>query len=258
LLGVNNLVSLKEQKAISTLLIIIIVLSAVFVAAVATVIYFWIIPGEPITKEFEYSDFTAVDVSSAFHAVIIQDTEYRAIITADEKIFNKINVTKTGNTLSIRTEPNTITALAPTAVIRMPNLTKLALSGASIGKISFFNSSCSLSIELSGASILKMEDINVGDVDIELSGASTLTAEALQSISSGNNLVSIVEGASNLDLANFPVTNGDLFLSGASQATVNLDGTLDAKVSGASSLIYIGEPTMGNIDISDTSTIIRK
>jgi len=252
------LASLKEQKAISTLLILIIVLSAVFVAAVATVIYFWVIPGEPITEEFEYSDFTAVDVSSAFHAVIMQDTEYRVIISADEKIFNKTNVTKTGNTLSIRTEPNTITASAPTATIRMPNLTKLVLSGASIGTISFFNSSESLSLELSGASILKMEDIDVEDVDIMLSGASTLTAENLFSISSGNNIVSIVEGASSIDLTNFPATNADLSISGASQATVNLNGTLDATVSGASTVYYIGEPTMGNLDISDTSTIIKK
>ena len=251
------MVSLKEQKAISTLLIIIIVLSAVFVVAVATVIYFWVIPGELITEEMEYSDFTAVDVSSAFHAVVIQDSSYKVVISADEKIFNKINVTKTGNTLSIRTEPNTITASAPTAVIRMPNLNKLFLSGASIVKISFFNSSDALSIKLSEASILKMEDINVGDVDIELSGASTLTAEALHSVSSGNNLVSIVEGASNLDLTDFPVHNSELIVSGASQATVNMNGTLDATVSGASTVYYIGEPTMGNIDISDTSTIIQ-
>jgi len=190
------LVSLKEQKALSTLLILIIVLAAVVVATGAVVIYFWFIPGELITQEMEYSDFTAVDVSSAFHCVIMQDTVYRVIISADEKIFDKINVTKTGSTLRIRTEPNTITASAPTATIRMPNLAKLVLSGASIGKISFFNSSDSLSIELSGASILKMEDINVGDVEIELSGASTLTAEALYSVSAGNDLVSIVEGTS--------------------------------------------------------------
>jgi len=91
-----------------------------------------------------------------------------------------------------------------------------------------------------------------------LSGASTLTAENLFSISSGNNIVSIVEGASSIDLTNFPATNADLSISGASQATVNLNGTLDATVSGASTVYYIGEPTMGNLDISDTSTIIKK
>ena len=252
------MVSLKEQKALSALLILLIVLAVVIVVAGAVIIYFWIIPGELITKEWEYSDFTAVDVSSAIHCVIMQDSSYRIIISADERILDKINVAKTENTLSIRIEPNTISASAPTAVVRMPNLAKLVLSGASIGKVSFFNSSDSLSIELSGASILRMEDIIVGDVEVMLSGASTLTAEVWQSISGGNNLVSIVEGASNLDLTDFPVTNGDLFISGASQATVNLDGTLDAVVSGASTLYYIGEPTMGNIEVSDTSTINKK
>ena len=56
----------------------------------------------------------------------------------------------------------------------------------------------------------------------------------------------------------FPVTNGDLSVSGASQATVNLDGTLDAMVSGASTVYYIGEPTMGDIHVSGESTINKK
>jgi len=231
------LISLKEQKAISTLLIIIIVLSAVMAVALATMIYFWVIPVEPITEELEYSHFINVDVSSAFHVVIIQDTEYRVIISADERIFDKINVTKTGNTLSIRTGPNTITASAPKATIRMPNLDRLVLSGASIGTVQGFSSSNSFSIELSGASSLKIEDTHVGDFEAKISGASTLTGEG-----SANNLISIVS----------------LSLSGASQITVNLEGTLDAIVSGASTLYYIGEPTMGNIDISDTSTIIQQ
>ena len=247
------MIFLKEQKAISTLLIIIIVLSAVMAVALATMIYFWVIPVEPITEELEYSHFINVDVSSAFHVVIIQDTEYRVIISADERIFDKINVTKTGNTLSIRTEPNTITASAPRATIRMPNLDKLVLSGASIGTVQGFSSSNSFSIELSGASSLKIEDTHVGDFEAKISGASTLTGEG-----SANNLISIVSGASRLDLTNFPVINSDLSLSGASQITVNLEGTLDAIVSGASTLYYIGEPTMGNIDISDTSTIIQQ
>ena len=98
-----------------------------------------------------------------------------------------------------------------------------------------------------------MQDINVGDINVELSGASTLNGEGR-----GNDLVLLVAGASNLDLTNFPVTNGDLSVSGASQATVNLDGTLDAMVSGASTVYYIGEPTMGDIHVSGESTINKK
>lgn len=251
--GVASLVSVKEKKALSVLLIVIIVLAVVIVVLGAVVIYLWIFPGELITEEMEYSDFTAVDVGSAFQVEITQSSSYSVIITADEKMFEKIDVTKTGNTLIISTEPNTITASALKAEITMPELYELVLSGASKGTVQGFSSSEPFVVELSGASNLQMEAINVGNFEVELSGASTLSAEG-----SGNDLVSVVDGASNLNLTNFPINNSNLQVSGASQATVNMNGTLDATVSGASTVYYIGEPTMGNIDISDSSSINKK
>ncbi len=247
------MVSLKEQKAFSTLLILVIVLAAVVVAAGAVIIYFWFIPGELITQELEYSDFTAVDVSSAFQVEITQSSSYRVAIIADEKIFDKINVTKTGNTLIIRAEPNILIMSVYKAEITMPNIAQLVLSGASKGTIEGFSTSAPFTTEVSGASQLEMQDINVGNVEIQLSGASTLNGEG-----SGKDLSAIVEGASNMDLANFPVNDGDLNISGASKTTVNLYGTLNAVVSGASTLYYIGEPTLGNIETSGASTVNKK
>ena len=70
--------------------------------------------------------------------------------------------------------------------------------------------------------------------------------------------MSDVSGASNLDLSNFHVNDANIGLSGASHATVNLDGRLDVEASGASSLEYIGEPTLGNINTSGASTVNKK
>ena len=248
------MVSNKSQKAISSLLILIIVSATVIVAVGAVAIYFLLSPGELISEELEYTDFTTVDVSSAFEVEITQSNSYSILITADEKIFDNIEVTKTGNTLSIGVETGIVISLMRLkAEITMPNLTNLVLSGASRGTIEGFNSSESFAVQLSGASRLDMQDINVGDIEVELYGASTLIAEG-----GGSDLVSIISGASRLDLTDFPIDNCDLSISGASQVTVNLVGTLDAAVDGASTLYYIGEPTMGDIDISGGSTINQK
>jgi len=248
------LVSNKSQKAISSLLILIIVSATVIVAVGAVAIYLWVIPGELISEELEYTDFTAVDISSAFEVEITQSNSYSILITADEKIFDNIEVDKTGNTLSIGVQTGIVISLMRLkAEITMPNLVEVVLSGASRGTIEGFSSSESFAVKLSGASRLEMQDINVGNIDIELSGASTLNAEG-----GGSDLVSIISGASRLDLTDFPIDNGDLNISGASQVTVNLVGTLDAVVDGASTLYYIGEPTMGDIDISGSSTINQK
>lgn len=42
------------------------------------------------------------------------------------------------------------------------------------------------------------------------------------------------------------------------RARINLDGRLDTEVSGASTLEYIGDPTLGDINSSGASTIRKK
>ena len=64
-------------------------------------------------------------------------------------------------------------------------------------------------------------------------------------------------GASHLKLADFQINDADIALSGASDATINAAGTLDIDLSGASSLRYRGQPSLGRLDISGGSTIKR-
>jgi hypothetical protein len=46
--------------------------------------------------------------------------------------------------------------------------------------------------------------------------------------------------------------------SGASTATVNASGTLDAEASGASHVRYLGSPTLGNVEVSGASSVERE
>jgi hypothetical protein len=54
------------------------------------------------------------------------------------------------------------------------------------------------------------------------------------------------------------VADADVEASGASKATVNPSGRLDADASGASSIYYLGSPTLGKIDTSGSSTVKPK
>ena len=42
------------------------------------------------------------------------------------------------------------------------------------------------------------------------------------------------------------------------RSTVNVTGTLDVNLSGGSRVEYIGEPTLGDIDLSGDSTVSKK
>jgi len=243
-----------NHKALSSIWIIVIVSAVIVVALGATAAYLWFWPGNLKTEEMVFSDFTAVEVGWAFEVTVTQSSSYSVVISADEKIFDNIEVTQTGNTLIIGQKSGTIDlgGLVRKAEITMPDLNRLILSGATRGTAEGFSNLNTFVLGLSGASSLEMTDINVGDAEIEVSGASTISA-----VGAANDLSSFVSGASNV-LSNFPVNNADVNVSGASRVTINLEGILDYDVSGASILEYIGNPTMGDTNTSGASTVKQK
>lgn len=202
------------------------------------------------TNDYAFTDFTAVDVSSAFVATITMADEYSVSVTADDNIMDLLLVKMTDNTLTIGLDGTLAVTNATLEVnITMPALSILRLSGATRATVSGFSSTDALTLEASGASSIR-GDITAGSTSIDLSGASEIELEGTAA-----ELTADVSGASRLVLADFLVTHADLVVSGASKATVNLTGRLDADVSGASRLTYIGEPTMGDISTSGASSL---
>lgn len=229
--------------------------------------------GKLATQEFTFSDFKQVDVGSAFEVEITQADSYRVSVTADDNLFEYIQVSREGETLKIGLK--TVSLQWPVtlkAVVTMPQLSGLNISGATRGTVSGFSSTENLDIEVSGASSLDLADISAGDVKFDVSGASKVTgdfitgnvdfdvdgASSVQLEGSASDIVVDADGASRVKLAGFTVNNANINLGGASRGTVNLDGRLDADLSGASKLEYMGEPTMGTINTSGASTLSRK
>ena len=203
------------------------------------------------TQTYDHANFNGVEVGHAFRVEIEHADSYSISITAPENLFSVIQVSQIGETLKIGlTSP--VPVRGAKAEITMPDLRALNLSGATKGTITGFSSSSDLDLELSGASNLE-GDIQAGDAVIRLSGASKAVLEG-----SAKDIDINVSGASRVDLSRFPVNDVQIQLSGASNSTVNLNGRLDADLSGASKLSYIGEPTMGNINTSGGSTLNKR
>jgi len=258
------------KKAIVAVLVAVLLTSGLLVGCQGGVIKG---SGNLKTENFNFSDFTRVDVSSAFEVDIAQSGSYSISITADDNLFKYIQVSRQGETLKIGLK--TFTLLWPAtlkAKITMPQLRGLDFSGATRGTVSGFSSTENLDIEVSGASSLDLVGMSVGDVKFDISGASKVTgditagdadfdisgASTVQLEGSADDMVVEADGASRVKLAGFTVNNANVNLSGASTGTVNLDGKLDANLSGASKLEYIGEPTMGTVNTSGASTLSKK
>jgi len=238
------------KRVITTALVVVLLTSGLVVGCQGVAVKG---SGNLKTENYNLSDFTRVEVGTAFEVEVVQSGSYSVQVTVDDNLFKYVDVSKSGDTLKIRL--NTVTLLGPTtleAKVTMPELRGLDFSGATRGTVSGFSSTENLDIGLSGASKVT-GDITASDADFDISGASTLQLEG-----SAKDIVVDADGASHVKLAGFPVNNANVRLSGASTGTVNLAGRLDANLSGASKLEFIGEPTMGNISTSGASRLSKK
>ncbi|MFC1958251.1 head GIN domain-containing protein [Chloroflexota bacterium] len=230
-----------------------------------------------LTK-YDFSEFTRVDISSAFSYEIMQSDTYSVSITANNNVFDDIKITQEGQTLIIGMEiPGVPWAIFKVntsikVVITMPQLNGLDSSGATRGTVTSFSSTENLDIIVSGASSVELVKISTGGITLDTSGSSKITgdieaknmeleasgASTVQLEGSADSMAADVSGSSVLKLADLEVENASVILSGASNGTINLDGSLDAKLSGSSRLVYIGEPALGIMDITGASTLKKK
>jgi hypothetical protein len=239
--------------------IIIIAIVVVVVAGISTALVLRGWPGVLVgsgnleTEEYDSANFTRIEISSAFEFEVKQSSSYSINVTADDNVIDYVQVSRDGQTLKIGL--GRVSILGPVtlrASVTIPQLHGLTVSGASHGTVSGFSSTEDLDITVSGASRVT-GDITAGNVQFGISGASTVQLEG-----SGNDIDANVSGASHFNLEAFTVNNADVNFSGASAGTVNLNGRLDANVSGASTLWYIGEPTTVDSNISGASTVSKK
>jgi hypothetical protein len=233
-----------KRKPISNMAIvlIIIVVAVVIVGLLSTVFFLggWnpfgevVGSGDLVTKEEFFSDFTSVDAGSGFMVEIFKSNSYNVLVTADDNAMEYIEIKKSGDTLMIGVKWGySFRSVTLNVEITMPELH---------------------SLELSGGSILRGEFETSEDVEFDLSGGSQL----LGLVGEANDLTIDASSGSQLDLSDFTVHNTNVELSGGSRATINLDGRLDADLSGGSNLSYIGDPTLGNIETSFGSVINKK
>lgn len=226
------------------------------------------------TKNFELKGFTKITVGGAFNVDITRADSFKVSVASDD--FSHTKIEENNGTLVIKHQG--IDWLGPfhkrpQATVTLPSLTELNISGASTGKFQNFQSDGDLTLELSGASQLEARTVQAGKLTVKVSGASTLTgdvktignadievsgASKVEFAGAGTQLEMKVNGSSKVELGQFPVRDANLKISGASHVFVNLNGKLDANVSGASSLLWSGTPVMGDIQTSGASKLQRK
>lgn len=209
--------------------------------------------GETSTFELDYSDFTRIEVSAGFDVEITWAEAYFVSITIDKSLYEYLTIAQRGDTLHVGLKSNyTYTAAARKAVIRLPDMRRLELSGGSRAAVTGFSVSHAVDFELSGGSAAT-GNIEMANGSFDLSGDSTLELKGM-----ANDIKINASGSSDVLLPEFPVINADVELSGASSAVINVSSLMDVNLSGASNLEYIGSPKLGDLRMSGGSTLNQK
>ena len=189
--------------------------------------------GDIVTRSFDYQGFSAIDASHGFSLEVTEGNTYSIVLSVDDNVVDRLNVKKDGDTRVLGLDPGNYEYMNLGARVTLPTLNSLEFSGGTHGDVSGFSSTHDFTIDISGGS----EVIIVG---------------------SAGDLVIDASGGSQLYLSEFNVDDVDAALSGGSFASVYVGGRLDADVSGGSQLEYYGDPELGNIDASSSSSITPK
>jgi hypothetical protein len=209
--------------------------------------------GNLVTREMDFSGFKRLDISSAFVVDVTRSDTYSVVITVDDNLVDHLDVSMRGDTLYVGMDNISLLGqVTLRAKITMPTLEGLQTSGASKVTATGFRSSARFDLDVSGASSFD-GDIDSGDVHMRVSGASSVTLDG-----SGGNADIGVSGASRARLEGFALQDVAVEASGASSATVNVAGRLNTAASGASTILYIGNPQLGRIEQSGASSVKPK
>jgi len=209
--------------------------------------------GNLVTKQYPFTNFTGVSAGSVFDVTVKPGTTPGVSLTVDDNLVEYLDVSTSGDRLNLRLKSNTNVRNATLkAVVTVPELTSLDLSGASKGRLEGCRSAKKLDIDVSGASRLE-GDLESGDMHMGLSGASHASLKG-----TAGNLRLNVSGASHADLEELQIKDANVDVDGASHATVHPSGNLQARASGASSVQYAGQPANVDKQTSGASSVRPK
>lgn len=190
-------------------------------------------------KNFNYTNFSDLDISSAFVVNISNSNEYNVVVSGEDRYLDMLNIYQDGDKLYIDYDKYDMSDFiksrdAIKVNITMPELDDVDLTGAVKLYVNGFKQR-NMSFTLTGASFVKAHDIVVDNLTIDLTGASEMQIQG-----AADELTADITGASHLNAYDFEVKRARVEAHGASSARIFATETLDIEETLASSVKYKG------------------
>ena len=192
------------------------------------------------TLTFGFRDFTEISVPTVFNVTVTQGPDFSVAVTVDEDVQNRIDVTQAGSTLNIALLAGSGNIETLDAVVTMPVLDRIDLSGVANAHLNDFNQA-QMTVNVGGVSRLQGNALTIGDLTANVSGVSQLNFGGIR-----------------------PIAKANINVSGVSQATLNMDvgATMTGSVgtgqgTGVSTLFYYGTNVDVNVSTDALSSVVK-
>jgi hypothetical protein len=232
--------------------------------------------GTPVTTQVDKAGFTKVRAADSWDVTLVRGDRYSVKVTTDSNFVDRLDVIVDGDTLVLRLKPGTwgtwTNNVTLKATVVMPRLDGLDLADASDASATGFSTSGPLTVSLHDSSSAVLNALGAGTLDARAADASSISgsirvdegrlrlSDSSDAKLSGSARVLNLQASdgSSADLRGLRAGNATAALTDGSDATVAVDGTLDAHLSDGSDLKYVGSPRLGSsISISDDSSLAR-
>lgn len=194
-------------------------------------------------------DFTGIKAGDSFNIVLTQSDANSLKVDAPENVQSQIKTEVKDGILMISSEGTIKSDKDITVSVSMKTLASLEVSGAADVKSENTFTCENITIEASGAGDVHL-DLKATEVKAKISGAGDLTLKG-----SAQTLNATVSGAGTLKASNLEVDKAVVKVSGAGDAKVNVKQSIDADISGVGSVIYKGNPTDRNVNITGAGSV---
>ena len=153
------------------------IIAAMLLTTGCTVLFHTTDTGPMVEKTYDFTNFTAVEVSDSFNYNIQQGTAYSITVSVRQYLTDKVDVHQSGSTLSVGMKNNTLLFGADdnyTVTITMPQLNSLTASNSAQGTASGFSSTNDLTLNAADSSRLDAE-LTAGKTAMNISDSSRVT-----------------------------------------------------------------------------------
>lgn len=209
---------------------------------------------EDVTVGFSNNGFKSVSIGSGGDLTLIKSDSYSVEISINENLKEYLEVVQENDELRISIKPMIgISNLRLSAVIKMPEINKVSLSGGSTLSVDGqFESAGEIAFSLSGGST-GSANISSKKTLLNLSGGSIFELDGKSEETKMN-----LSGGSIVKMSDFPIQTAEMNLSGGSIANIYINGEFVVSASGGSIVNYTGTGTLKESNLSGGSLVNKK